>query len=161
MKRIIIILGTILMLSSCITQQKCNQLFPPQVKDSTIVQVDTVWRDSIVTIPSDSVVLIDSIPCPDYEKEINGLRSKIKVLIKKGKLTATCTCDSIEMKLRLATIKEKVSRFRTETRFSETKSKDSWWNTTVKVGGYIFISLLLLALIYGIYRLLKFLKIIK
>lgn len=161
MKKLMFILVAILVLSSCVTREKCNQLFPPQVKDSLIIQIDTIWKDSIVTIPSDSVILTDSVPCPDYEKEINGLRSKIKVLIKKGKLTATCTCDSIEMKLRLATIKEKISRFRTETRFSETKSKDSWWNTTVKVGGYIFISLLLLALIYGIYRLLKFLKIVK
>jgi len=158
MKRLMIILGTILVLSTgCITQQRCNQLFPPKVTDTIIVKDSVSVKDTIITILRDTVAIEDTIPCPDYEKEIKGLRSHIKVLIKDHKLTATCICDSIELKLQQYTYWHSIEHNHTELRTINPK-KISWWRQTIEVGGYIFFGLILLAIAYGIYKFIKFIK---
>jgi len=102
MKRIIAAGVLLLSLASCVTQKRCLQKFPPQIvtKDSIIVK-DTVISIRLVKIPipGDSVVLHDSIPCPDvqFHKEVKSPsgRTTAKVDINKGKLTVDCKVDSL------------------------------------------------------------------
>lgn len=156
-----IILGAFLVLSSCSPDFYCKRCPSTTIiKDSIIVETDTIWKDTIVTLPQDTVSIVDTLPCPDYEKEIRGLRSRIKVLIKDHKLTATCTCDSIEIKLAQATIRQKITHLHSELRTVEktVPRKKTWWSQTVMAAGYTFLSLLLLAIVYGIFKFIKFIK---
>lgn len=165
MKKILIILSTILMLSSCVSIKRACEFCP----STTTITTDTI-HDSItimvevpVFIPADTTVLYDSIPCPDYDKTEKGKRGTVRVKIKDYKMTAECICDSIERKYKVKVWVDRLTINRKEEKVIEKSvRKDlSWWNKTMIVGGYIFFSLILLAVVYGIYKLLKFLKIIK
>jgi hypothetical protein len=101
MKKVIAIGVLLLSLASCVTQKRCLQKFPPQIvtKDSIVVKDTTVYVTLRDTIPGDSVLLDDSIPCPDvqYHKEVKSPsgRTTAKVDINKGKLTVDCKVDSL------------------------------------------------------------------
>lgn len=101
MKRIITAGVLLLSLASCITQKRCLQKFPPQIvtKDSIVVKDSMVYVTFRDTIPGDSVLLQDTIPCPDvqYHKEVKSPsgRTTAKVDINKGKLTVDCKVDSL------------------------------------------------------------------
>lgn len=86
-----------LLLSSCITQQKCLEKYPPVVKDSIIVVTkDTVIHDT-VTVAGELIFWSDTIPCPElnYSKSEtkNNLTSFVK--IKNGKIKVLCKADSL------------------------------------------------------------------
>ena len=61
--KILIIILSILLLSSCVTKRKCDRRFPPQViteyKDSIIYENIVFYHDSIieVVLPNDTVVI--------------------------------------------------------------------------------------------------------
>ena len=64
--------GCIILLSSCVTQDKCWRKFPPQVKDSTSYAI--VYRDTSHIIPGDSSAAQYLVEC----REENGvLRARI------------------------------------------------------------------------------------
>jgi hypothetical protein len=50
MKHLIILTALILTFSSCITQRRCNQKFPPQTSTITETITETVYRDTIIYI---------------------------------------------------------------------------------------------------------------
>jgi hypothetical protein len=153
------------MLGSCVSIKRACEFCPT----STVVTRDTVHtRDTIevekrVIIPADTVTLHDSIPCPDYDKTEKGKRGTVRVKIKDKKLTAECICDSIEVKYKQLTILDKLRIDTKETKVIEKSvpRKKTWWSQTLQACGYTFLSLLLLALVYGAYRLMKALRIIK
>lgn len=101
MKKIIIVGVILLLLASCVTQKRCFQKFPPQIitKDSIILKDTTIYVPVTYTVPGDSVIIKDSIPCPDvqYKKEIKSSsgRTKVEVEISKGKLKVDCKVDSL------------------------------------------------------------------
>lgn len=88
-------------LASCVTQKRCFEKFPPQIitKDSVILKDTTIYVKQTIVIPGDSVLITDSIPCPDveYHKEAKSSSGKTtaKVDISKGKLTVDCKVDSL------------------------------------------------------------------
>jgi hypothetical protein len=97
-----IILGFLLLLiASCATQKRCFEKFPPQVitKDSIILKDTTIYVKQRIFIPGDSVLISDTIPCPDveYHKEAKSTLGKTtaKVDISKGRLTVDCKVDSL------------------------------------------------------------------
>lgn len=51
MKNLIILISVILLFTGCITQRRCNEKYPPEqsinIKDSTVITYETVYRDSI------------------------------------------------------------------------------------------------------------------
>lgn len=99
MKAIIAIL--LLGLASCVTQKRCFEKFPPQIitKDSVILKDTTIYVKQTIVIPGDSVLIKDSIPCPDveYHKEARSSTGKTtaRVDISKGQLTVDCKVDSL------------------------------------------------------------------
>lgn len=99
MKIIIAIL--LLGMASCVTQKRCFEKFPPQIitKDSVILKDTTIYVKQTIVIPGDSVLIKDSIPCPDveYHKEAKSPSGKTtaKVDISKGRLTVDCKVDSL------------------------------------------------------------------
>lgn len=98
--RIILFIITACLVTSCVTQEKCAERFPPQVitKDTTITVIrDTVIYDTL-KVAGELLIWHDSIPCPDvkYSKSVTkgGLTSTVKII--KGKLTTECKSDSLQ-----------------------------------------------------------------
>ncbi|MES2395826.1 MAG: hypothetical protein V4549_07475 [Bacteroidota bacterium] len=86
--------------SSCITQQKCLERFPPNDFDSVLTVVtfkDTIIYDTVI-IPGKGVTLHDTIPCPDinYHKEVSKNGIKQTVTIVNGVLDAACEADALK-----------------------------------------------------------------
>ena len=164
MKRLLIILGLVFTLGSCSPEFYCKHCpTTTTVTTDSIHTVDTIEVEKRIVIPADTVTLHDSIPCPDYDKTEKGKRGTVHVKIKDHKLTAECICDSIEVKYKQLTILDKLRIDTKETKVIEKSvpRKKSWWSRTLEAAGYTFMSLLLLALVYGAYRLMKALRIIK
>jgi hypothetical protein len=164
MKRLLIILGILVTLGSCSPEFYCKHC-PTRttVTTDTVHTVDTIEVEKRIVIHAETVTLHDYIPCPDYNKTEKGKRGTVKVVIKDHKLTAECICDSIEVKYKQLTILDKLRINRNEVTVKEKSvpRKLSWWNKTMVILGYIFSLEILLALAYGVYRLLKSLRIIK
>lgn len=98
MKKLIILFLSLLAFTSCITKKACDQKFPPQIitKDSIVIKDTTIYVDVPVIIPGDSIVLVDTLPCPiNYEKEVVEDSKKISVKIKDGVMIAKCSTDSL------------------------------------------------------------------
>ncbi len=87
------------LLTSCITQQRCLEKFPPQATtiehthDSIVTVIDTVL------VPYQELSFDAASPCPPavvYHKTVSngGLTSTVD--IKDGKITQTCKADSIQ-----------------------------------------------------------------
>lgn len=148
----ILVFMLILILSSCATREKCNQLFPPSTKDSIIYIIkDSVsYRDTTIYIPGNTITLRDTIvDCADFEKELEDARTKLRIIVRKGRLTATCECKELEVKFRVyehwhTLVK---SHDRLELRTAATKRKHwlSFWESwaaigllIVFIGGFIF-----------------------
>jgi len=81
MKNLILFLLSITLLSSCVTRNRCNKLYPPEVykKDSlssistqtnSIIIRDTIIHDTI-KLKGDLITLHDTLPCPglNYTKK--------------------------------------------------------------------------------------------
>ncbi|MFL5747224.1 MAG: hypothetical protein ACJ751_21295 [Niastella sp.] len=72
-----------------------------QVKDSTVVKY--YYRDSVITLPGDTVQLITSVPCPDAKwqaKAKNG-RTMLVASLNKGELSIDCKQDSLLLRISL------------------------------------------------------------
>lgn len=116
--RYIIIL---ILFSSCITQKRCNDKYPPLVSDSIITIIkDTVLHDTIYLEP-EQLVFHDTIPCPDYHKTITHNHITSTVDIHKGILSVTCKEDSlqkvIDEKVKWIKVLDKRNSVRVETKF--------------------------------------------
>lgn len=84
-------------LSSCVTQQRCLNKFPPQTV--TIIKDSIVCVPDSILIPGKTVTMESTSPCPPavvFHSEIkkNGLTSVVD--IRNGVLTQTCKEDSLK-----------------------------------------------------------------
>lgn len=95
---LLVILALVVLMSSCATQKRCNEKYPPQVSDSTYTKDSIVFVPDTIIVPGETVVITDTIPCPDvvYHKEVKKNHSTAIVDINKGKLTVECKTDSLE-----------------------------------------------------------------
>lgn len=107
MKNLILFLLSITLLSSCVTRNRCNKLYPPEVykKDSlssistqtnSIIIRDTIIHDTI-KLKGDLITLHDTLPCPglNYTKKEKKNRITTEINIKNGVIDVTCKEDSI------------------------------------------------------------------
>lgn len=102
MRAIIIII--LLSLTSCNPAKWCAKRFPPSVSEIEKIEIKEIVRDSIIYIPGDSVIIVDSILCPEkINKSFSKSSSKatIKVDIKDNIITAEAVCDSLEKVIQL------------------------------------------------------------
>lgn len=155
MKKLLILLSIILFSSSCITKQICDKRFPPELKDSIYVHDTTYVWDTIVKFDERTIEIHDTVPCDDFmiNKDSNGLHIVIKV--KDGKLTAICKADSLEKVIHFMKTVRSISRYKELIRTKESFKPISWWNRTMIIGGYIFFGLVLIAVGFGIYKLIR------
>lgn len=92
------ILILLLFFTSCVTQKKCEQKFPPTVTSDTVVNyVDTTVYVSVpIFIKADTVSITDTIDCEtNYSHEIKSEGKTIRVNIKDKILKAECFNDSL------------------------------------------------------------------
>ena len=84
------------LMTSCVTQEKCNRLFPPTVtvKDSIITKETIKWKDTTITIPGERVVIKDFVWCDSLRKAQLPKKS-----VKSGSLTATVEIKDGEIKV--------------------------------------------------------------
>ena len=85
----------ILSFIGCISRQKCADRYPPVLsqKDSTIIIIKTHTIN--VPIQGEKIILKDTLPCPDYFKEVKSGGIKASVTINKGRLKVECKTDSL------------------------------------------------------------------
>jgi len=160
-----LILAAIVMiaaLSSCITQQKCNERFPPKESDS--VSTSTTHKDSIVyvpfALPAKEVAIHDTIiKCPELEyhseKHENGI--DLKVDIDKGIINSSAKTDSIDTTaIAHVDITENIIKEKKESKETITKCELTKWQSFLIVCGYLFwISWLLFTLFIVVRLYLK------
>jgi|SRR3972149_6114276 len=83
----IVVIFSILLLSSCVTQKKCLQKFPPTVTRDSIY-VETI-KDVPVYLSGDTVKIETPINCPDQDLvKYENTRLKQQISILNGKLVS-------------------------------------------------------------------------
>lgn len=92
-------IAIVMAVSSCVTQQKCLEKFPPKPYDSVVTVItykDTVIRDTVV-VPGKGLTIHDTLPCPElnYHKEVKKDGLTHTVNITKGVLKSDCIADSL------------------------------------------------------------------
>jgi len=71
-------------------------------KDTIIYKEKRVPYDTTIYIPGDSILIIDKVPCPDFEKkQFKSGRVTGSVEIKDSVLTVDCKCADLEQKVTL------------------------------------------------------------
>lgn len=149
--KILFFISLIIGFSSCITQKRCLQKFPPHIttKDSIVIKDSTIYRDTTITIPGDSVQIHDSIPCPDvlYHKEAKSKtgRTTAVIDINKGKLTVNCKTDSLQHRIdSLQTKIRSLEKYHTEVKMipgaERIKYKVPLWCWVLLCANLIFIA---------------------
>ena len=104
MKKYLILLAAITMLSGCVTQRRCNDKYPPvqsvNVKDSVVIREEIRYRDSTIymvfpipkTVVRDSVVIVyKDGKYPQGKLYLNGKFSKAVVWIQNNMLRGELT----------------------------------------------------------------------
>lgn len=77
MKNLLIILSLLLLTTSCITQRRCNRLFPPERWEST--EIETTQRQQIITLRIPEVILEGGKPVYiDTTGSINSELSRLE-----------------------------------------------------------------------------------
>lgn len=154
--RTLIFILTLASLSSCITQEKCYERYPPQVRDSTVIK-DTIiyWVDTF-RLPGETVIIEDTIPCPqlEYHKSVTKNHVTLKIDISKGKVTFMCAADSLQRLLN----RERKERVITRTKNFVSKpliERKAYWYDTYFFRPVAGLSIILLLLYLLISRVLK------
>jgi len=67
MKGFILIILSVLLLASCVTQEKCNIKFPPEIiiKDSVHTETVIKYKDTTIYVPGDTIRITDTIECDE------------------------------------------------------------------------------------------------
>lgn len=107
MKTLICLLLTSLILSSCVTQKRCNNRFP-QVASIDSIYIETL-KEVEIPLPGDTIEIEIPIDCPDQDVgivEIGKLKSEISILNKK--LTSKTTIKPDTVKIYVPEIHEKI-----------------------------------------------------
>jgi len=100
MKNTLWFLFACIVLSGCITKEKCNQRFPPisTVHDSIVIKDTTIIVHDTVTIEGNEVILFGEVPCPElsFSNSATNKGLTATVSIAKGKVKVICKQDSLQ-----------------------------------------------------------------
>ena len=108
MKKLLSIFGlTIIVLSSCVTQKKCLQKFPPSASTDS-VYIEKV-KEVPVYLPGDTVNVEIPVSCPDQDLiKVENSKLKQEILIIKGKLISKLTVKPDTVKVPVIQTIEKI-----------------------------------------------------
>jgi hypothetical protein len=158
----------LLLMPGCISLKKCNERYPPKIgrKDSVSREITYLKHDSLIRIPGDSAwyyALIECmqdkngkwIPTVSEQNTSNGNRIRMSSQIMDGRLQVNCTVDTMAIGiwwLEKHTKDLRVSYIRDS---YPVEAKLSWWKSTMIIGGYILMGMILLIVVYVILRIKK------
>jgi hypothetical protein len=78
----------IFLLSSCVTQRRCNEKFPP--RESVEVRDSIVYRDTTIIIPPDTISFTFIDTCQDMDTVFITQKGKVRVIREKGRMWVDC-----------------------------------------------------------------------
>lgn len=143
--RNIFILLVCSLLTSCITQQRCLDRFPPKT-DSVVVIHDSIRLVHDTTyVPYEEITISDLIPCPDvvYDKSVTKKGLTSSVSIKKGIVTVSCKSDSLQLIIDRYERERTIERSVTKQPKTIIEYKTKWYDTALR---WLFIVLILVLL---------------
>ena len=130
----------IFLLSSCITEKRCNEKFPP--RESVEVRDSIVYRDTTIIIPPDTISFTFIDTCQDMDTVFITKNGKVRVIREKGRMWVDCVSAPKDF---LATLQD---RHRHTIR---TIVKGlTWWEKAFILIGKFFLFLLLASMLYVI-----------
>lgn len=77
----------LLVLSSCITERKCYDKFPPKTTVDTVVVDSIAYRDTLIFVPGDTIIFQMPDLCPDMDTIVVFKEGRVKVVRKDSILT--------------------------------------------------------------------------
>jgi hypothetical protein len=77
----------LLVLSSCITEQKCYDKFPPRIFVDTVTVDSIAYRDTLIFIPGDTIIFEMPDLCPDMDTVVVFKEGKVRVVRRDSILT--------------------------------------------------------------------------
>jgi hypothetical protein len=145
---VVVTLGLIIFLSSsCITERRCaNKFGTSSTSDSMRVEIETVYRDSIITIQGDSVHIYIENPCDSLgnirptaivQRSINGRSTATAVISSEG-IAIDCSCD--QEKIVIKKMRERINAMRSEKslqKIVEPAPRWSWFYVVLISVGFI------------------------
>lgn len=144
----VVSLGLIIFLSSsCITERRCaNKFGTSSSSDSVRVEIETVYRDSIITIAGDSVHVYLQNPCDStgqlkpsaFVKESSSGRSRATVVVNQKGIEINCDCD--QEKLIITKMKERIEQMssqKSEVKIVKPAPRWSWFYVYTFIGGIV------------------------
>lgn len=148
MKGKYLFIAIIAVLSGCATQRRCFEKFPPQVitRDSIIQKDTTIYRDTAITIPGDTVVISEKIPCPDvkFSKSVKSQKGSVtaSATLRGGVLHIECKADSLQVVIKnLETKIRSLEKYHTEVKIVQAPPKIKykvpawcWWLLFLNIG---------------------------
>jgi len=117
---LLVIAVTAMLFASCTTAKKCAAKFPPQIitVDSLVQHDTTIYRDTIIRIPGERVTVIQYLKdtTSKFDTTVKHGKTTIDLHLSKGKLSATCSADSLQLVIaNLTTIIKDRQRFKNQT----------------------------------------------
>ena len=112
---------TAMLFASCTTAKKCAAKFPPQIitVDSLVQHDTTIYRDTIIRIPGQTVTVIRYLKdtTQQIDTTVKNGKTTIHLQLSKGKLSASCNADSLQLVIKnLTTIIKDRQRFKSQTK---------------------------------------------
>lgn len=153
--RLVLFIGILVLLGSCVTHQKCVEKFGWKDSD-TIIYKDSLYivHDTLY-IPYQELSFDTSSPCPPqvvYHKKIKKGRQTLTIDIKNGKLTASCKEDSL-MQIINNERRDKVKTVIKNNSETIIVKEVPWWSIALNWLNLFWI--LIIILMYFIFRSIK------
>lgn len=172
MKNMIFVALAALLLTACVTEKRCNRLYPPETivirKDSIIRTTETIYRDTTVYvhIPGETVTetktvyLTEGVMWSDKSHLFTSF-ADTWAYVENGKLIHdlvqkdTLIQKTLDNAIRVTWVKAQQFYSREETKTVEVNKLTRWQKFYVVMGRIFFFSIIA-ALIYTVYMLRKF-----
>ncbi|MBO9200576.1 MULTISPECIES: hypothetical protein [Niastella] len=114
-----------------------------QVKDSTVIKY--YYRDTLITLPGDTVQIIATVPCPEakWQAQAKSGRSVLVASLNNGELSIDCKQDSLL--LRISLLEKELDRktntiVRVPVPQEVIQYRAPWWARIALVASLLFIT---------------------
>jgi hypothetical protein len=150
-------------LQSCVTLKRCNERYPPIIKDSVSTQYVETVHDSVIYLKDEASLQallecdsLGNVRMRQIQSFVAGQFVKPSIIIKDNYITAKCTIDSAGVYIHWKDTHIKESKV--QVRSYPVEVKLGWWKSAALVGGYVFFFLIVLAIVYVALKVFKVVK---